>query len=529
MRLRSFLLLAVLVAGAGVGALEFTARSAARDMAEALEPLATLSYASAGIAIDGSVRLREPRLTIRRGIWKGSVLARVADLRGGGPFWLITHALSSGPRLPAQMRARARGLRLGDSPAGVPLSGWFGTTDLALFENLGCGSDALSDKDRLRMGVVTSERNDDFHYQFDPAARSLALSMDLHSENIAAIHATVQLSGVGDSASQEPGAFSKVRVARASFGYEDSGYFARRNQFCAQWLGVSAAQFIEKHLEAVQAFLGVRGITPGKEVLSLYQQLATRGGSLNLTSLPGSSWVPAEIEAYPKDDLLRYLNVTARLEDAPPIMLRLSFSAPESPVNITSVVDPPVASPLPSPGSALVGPSAGGSSEGTDELAVALTKPMPAAEPVSPVFNEPLVATPGLPTAVIPEAIVSPMPELNTPAQALDRRIIASAPPPPKDSTLALVWKPGVIERLPRQSSSGIEYLVLSKDRLPGTIGTRVQLLTENGKWVEGEVIRVSVDAVVLSLVMGRGNAEISVPLAGIREVRRRAREGVSP
>lgn len=66
-----------------------------------------------------------------------------------------------------------------------------------------------------------------------------------------------------------------MRLARISIGYQDSGYLARRNQFCAQWLGVSAAQFIDRHIEAVAAFLGARGIIPGQDVLALYQRLAT--------------------------------------------------------------------------------------------------------------------------------------------------------------------------------------------------------------------------------------------------------------
>ena len=100
MRLRSFLLLATLMGGASVVALEFAARSAARDMAAAIEPFATLQYASAGIALDGSVRLRAPRLEIRKGLWRGTVHARSADLRGSGPAWLVAHMVSDGGGIP---------------------------------------------------------------------------------------------------------------------------------------------------------------------------------------------------------------------------------------------------------------------------------------------------------------------------------------------------------------------------------------------------------------------------------------------
>ncbi len=528
MRLRSFLLLATLMGGASVVALEFAARSAARDMAAAIEPFATLQYASAGIALDGSVRLREPRLSVKQGVWKGSVLARVADLRGGGPFWLVTHALGSGARLPVQMRIRTRGLHLGEGPTGVPLAGWLGTTDLALFENLGCGSDALSDKDRVRMGVETRERDDELRYQYDGDAHSLILSMDLRSENIAAVRADAELTGFAANGKLDPAALQKLRLARISIGYQDSGYLARRNQFCAQWLGVSAAQFIDRHIEAVAAFLGARGIIPGQDVLALYQRLATHGGNFKLTSLPDSTWIPARIEAYPKEDLLRLLNITARYEDAPPIMLRLAFATPERPVDITTVVDPPVAvvtTPAPASTAPLAGTGAGGE---------AGTSAVPARD-VEPATS-PAPSTPAAPASVQPAA-ASPPPTIAADNSATpdladtqgERRIIASAPPPPKDSTLALVWKPGVIERLPPPPAADKEFVVVAKERLAGLVGNDIQLVTENGKRFQGVVVRVSADTVALSIAVARGKAELSVPLKGIREVRLRKRSGVSP
>lgn len=524
MRLRSFLVLATVLAGACVVTLELAARSAARDIAQALEPFASLRYESAGIAVDGSVRLREPRLTINRGVWKGAVLARVADLRGGNPFWLLTHAIFSGSRLPAQMHVHARGLHLGDSGSGVPLAGWFGTSDLALFENLGCGSDALSDKDRVRMGVETPERDDEFRYQFDAAVQSLTVSMDLHSEGIAAIHGSAQLSSFAGAGFSDPASQAKLRLQRVSLGYQDFGYFSRRNQFCAQWLGTSATQYIDKHLDAVEAFLGVRGIKPGKDLLALYQQLATRGGNLNLTSLPAGSWRPSEFDAYPKEDLLRLLNVTARLDDAPPIMLRLSFTSPESPVRITSVVDPPVALSVAAAGMNI--PEQGTS--GPDSaIAQGTTSVEP--EPAEPVttsgLNSPADAASDAGTGRDPAGPENATDSADAPpaAQTRERQVVASAPPPPKDSTLALVWKPGVIERLPRQAVPDKAYSLIAKDRLPEMIGATVQLLTENGKRVDGDVLRVSGGAVVLSIAVTRGNAELAVPLDVVREVRLRS------
>src|SRR5690606_37169097 len=124
-------------------------------------------------------------------------------------------------------------------------------------------------------------------------------------------------------------------------------YFSRRNKFCADWLGVSSAEFVDRHVQATQAFLEARGIDPGADVMSLYERLVTRGGSLNLASLPEAGWVPAEFEAYPRQVLLRQLNVTARLDDAPPIMLRLAFSQPEIPLRLARAETQSSAEPVP--------------------------------------------------------------------------------------------------------------------------------------------------------------------------------------
>ena len=510
MRVRSFLLIAVMAAGVGVVALEFAARSTAVDIAQALEPAATLTYTSANIAFDGSIRLEQPSLKINRGIWKGSAQAAVADLRGGGWFWLIGHSLLADARLPARLKIRTRGFRLGDSEAGTSLSGWFGVSDLALFENLGCGSDALTDKDRKRMGIETREREDVFDFDYDAAAKTLAISMDLHSADIADIQGSAQLTGFDAEHWQQASELRQIRVARAGLSYRDSGYFARRNQFCAQWLGVSSSEFIERHIAALGTFLGARGVDPGKDVVSLYQRLVTRGGTLNLTSLPDNSWMVSEISAYPREDLLRLLNVTARLEDAPPIMLRLSFSEPEAPISIASVVDPPVAA-------------------ANDSLSVAEAKPalvVEGAVPLEPAMNTPSPLVSEVAASASPEASASQAAgavEDSTESAASDTprtRVMASAPPPPKNSTLALVWNPGVIERLPTKPEREKRYTVVDKSRLAELKGMHVQFVSVNGKRVDGEIVSVAGDSLVLKIPVNRGSAELSVPLSTIKEVR---------
>ena len=514
MRVRSFLLIALAAAGVGVVALEFAARSAAVELARSLEPAATLSFASAGIALDGSIRLKQPRLVINRGIWRGSAQARVADLRGGSALWLVSHSLLAEAGLPARLTVHTRGFRLGDDASGMSLSGWFGASDLALFENLACGSDALTDKDRQRMGVETREREDVFDYTYNAAAKSLGISMELHSADIADITGSAQLTGFDAQYWQQASSLAQMRIARAGLSYRDSGYFARRNQFCAQWLGVSSSEFVERHIAALEAFLGARGIEPGKDVVSLYQRLVTRGGTLSLTSLPDSSWSPTEISAYPREDLLRLLNITARLEDAPPIMLRLSFSDPEAPFSVASVVDPPLTT------ASELQPASGA------EASLVLDADIKGFD-----HAEQLPATPALLAAEASEDVsttpsqqpASPVEDSTEPTARSDEprtHVVASAPPPPENSTLALVWKPGVIERLPKEAEREKGYIVVDKGRLSEFKGTRIQFVSVNGKWVDGEIVSVAGDTLVLRVPVSRGKAELRVPLSRIKEVR---------
>ena len=96
----------------------------------------------------------------------------------------------------------------------------------------------------------------------------------------------------------------------------------------------------------------------------------------------------------------------------------------------------------------------------------------------------------------------------------------ASAPPPPKDSTLALVWKPGQIERLPPAKAKPRDYDIVALSNLSAYVGKRVQLLSTGGKLVDGEIQSVSPGNLVLLVQVGRGSAELNVPLGNVREAR---------
>lgn len=519
MRWRRILLL-VAVSGIAAGiALEFSARRTATALARSLEPLASLTYSSAGVSFDGSVRLRDPRLDFHVGDWKGQLQARVADVRGSTALWLVGQWLSGDADFPDQMSIRTTALRFGEGGSSSALAGWLGTSSLVPFENLGCGSDPLSDKDRISMGIEALERIDRFDYRLGPASKKVHFSMDLRDPNVSVIRGFAEFSGLDAAHWQELSEQPLLRLDRAGITYEDAGYFVRRNQFCAQWLGSSSVEFIDRHMTAVHEFLDARGIRPSKDLFGLYKNLVTRGGTLGLSSLPDASWAPSEFAAYPRKNLLRQLNVTSRLGDAPPIMFRLAFADPDKPLG----VDPseiPVrtvfadASELVE--SSEIGPGVDGSSvpEAVDEPVAAPTPvQVDSTAPVA-VVDPPQQAPAGLASPPDLAEVADPVPPLS------DRRVVASAPPPPKDSILALVWKPGVIERLPPRVEKKKSYRVVPLAGLNALTGEDVRFITSNGKRVSGELLKVTADHAVLKIRVGRGEAELNVSLKQIREIR---------
>lgn len=506
------MLVTVVLVAAGGLALEFAARSAAVRLARALEPVAKLSYESAGIALDGSVRLGSPQLKFNRGPTSIGLRARVANLRGSGRFWLVGHSLAGDSPWPAEMTLTTRGLLIEES--GDPsISSWVSIPELVLFENLGCGNDALTSKDRVRMGLVDGERVDSFAYRYEAPAKRLELSMSLNSEDIARWDGTAEFTAFDAAQWTNPASRQQVRLGSASLSYQDPGYLSRRNKFCADWLGITPAQFADRHVAAVRTFLATRGIDPSEDVLGLYQRMVNRGGALNLASLPDAAWVPAETDAYPRQILLRLLNITVRIDDAPPIMLRLAFTEPEQPLYSAT-------SPLPDPAlaeTAVAGESAEAIVQPAAEAPAEVAKPAPAVVEAEP--KAPVQAATGNGEGSGKTAEPAPV-EASAPLLDVSPQVMASAPPPPENSTLALVWKPGQIERLPPPKPKERDYDVVAASSLGGYVGKRVELVTTGGNLVNGDVQSIDSGNLVLLVQVGRGSAELNVPLANIREAR---------
>lgn len=509
-------------------AFELAARAQARAFVAMLAPVATLDYAEAGFTWDGGVRLDAPQVRVTRGLWQGALRAREARIHGPGFWWLLLDRARGAITLPALTRIEMVGLAGADGSDDALVSRFLQPGGDVLFESAGCG-DPIEAADRQRMGVLEGDRRDRIELRHDAARAALDVAYAGSSPAFAEIRMQIVLSGFATAAWHEPAARAALRVARVEFGYIDSGYLARRTGYCAQQLGIPPAQFIDRHMVAVEEEFARRGIRAAAGVRDLYRGLVSNGGELRLSAIPDAAWMPSRIGTEPRATTLRSLNVTMRHDDDPPVMLQLGFSAVELAPPLTRGAAVPDAA----PGEVPV--SVAGNIPAQPDL------PMAAADAEVSLVPAPAVAaaaqsvSTAAPVPAVVEAIAAiadapdPAPvaeEQNAQREsAVDprnpsRELGASAPEPPKDSTLALVWRPGVIDRLQTADAAALDYDVVAASSLGQYRGRRVRLLTTGGKLVEGRINGVGEGRVLLDIRTAGGNAQVPVALSNVREAR---------
>jgi hypothetical protein len=538
--LRIGTLLAIFALGALKLAQHTAAQGAIERLAGSLGPTLRLGYSDVSGALDGRVELDAPRLEVMTGPARGAVVrANRAIIEPAGTFWLLRRMLSGDAGAPSALDVHLQGASFSqDTVDRYASEGWFGATSLVPFESVGCEPvTTFSARDYARMGMATRPREDDLRYSYDPDAHTLRADLVSTAAPFSTITAHLELSAFEPTAwLGDAGAAKNQRIEQFSLTYLDGGYLAQRNRFCAQLTGTDAAGYATRHLAAVKAFLDVRGITPGDEVATLYRKLIAEGGSAELSSLPEASFAPADFAAYAPENLLRQLNVTLRRNTAPPILLRLGFAEPPAnPVTpelndaivsetTTAAAEPmdapPVPeetpAPMPTPVAAMPEPA---KSEGMPLLSVANAAALPIETPRMPQPEVPseviAVATP-VPAAPAWTAVLHPSVD---PRDALEA-VPASAPPPPADTTAALVWRAPTIERLPEKPTAVSDYVSIPVASLSAYRGTRVRLLTAGGKLVEGRVQQFDGTDIVMLVLRDGGSAEMRIPQASIRDVK---------
>lgn len=550
--LRNLLLSAGVLALGVKLAVWFAAGQQAQWLADSVRRWGVLSWTGASGAFDGDVILSGVQFRPSAGFETAAFSASAVRLRTPGLFWLLGRAITRDASVPSELGLRLEDLnlpalrKLGDdsSPA------WFGVQSLVPFESFACGaSTEFKPADYVSMQVQPRTPQLDLHYRFDDTTHDLQLDLRIENPPFGTLSLRSELRQITAQVLDSPAARDAVRIASADFSYRDSDFLRRRNQFCARETGVDVDGFIDRHIAAVQERLKASHVVPAEGVVEMYRQLLRNGGEVKLLSLPREDIAPAQYDTYDPEEVLRWLNLTARHNDAPPVLFKLFFLA--EPVEALAGIDlalmhDPLAEPetvvvrpeenpvlattiganAPKPDATATSPAAAVTDTPVVSVAVPSGKSSataPAAAPgmMTPKSVEPVGAPPVAPSGETANSVASRPPARNDPR--LDPRLagLPSAPPPPPGSTAALVWQGPRIDRLPEKEPSRERlFAVVSYEALSGHAGMRVVLITSGGKEIEGKVADVSPAGVTVSVTRESGQARLFVERARILEIR---------
>ncbi|MEO8673466.1 MAG: hypothetical protein ABI411_19290 [Tahibacter sp.] len=565
---RNLVLGALLLTGGFVVALWAVAQQQAAALAGQFAPWGSLTFASAGAGLDGVLHLHEVHFSAKSALLNAPLSARELQVRTPGALWLLRRALTRDGDIPENLGVSLIGAQL--PPArllgsnGEP--GWINPTTLVPFETFACSTaPRLASNDYGAMGLVPALPDLSVDYRYESGERKLTLDLGASSARFASWHGHAEFSEFSPAVFTEAAARMVLRADLVTLDYGDGGFFAQRNQFCAKRSNIALSTFVEQHVAAVLESLKQHKIVVAESLAGLYREAVSHGGSLHLLSLPNPGVPPIQYRTYDPEQVLRFLNLTARHDDAPPVLFKLFFLAPESTAELADLDAALVHDPLAEPAGALVVHAQ------MSDASVAAPKSPISNGPARPEAIKPSVTSPSGTTAVplamspreapVPSpaipALATHVPAATVPSTPLKRAVVesplaakplvevpkpVSAPKPapvptvPRggesvlpssmarpapNSTAALVWRGPMIERLPEDDAPRErEFLVVAYDALSNRRGTRVTLITAGGKELEGTVESIEEAGITLSVQRETGRAEFYVERVRILEIR---------
>ncbi|MEP6483177.1 MAG: hypothetical protein ABJB01_01925 [Rudaea sp.] len=521
--LRNLALAAILLAGALKLLAWYAVGHDAERVTAALAPFAQLKYDGISAGLDGSVTFTG--VTVAHAATHQIYRADTLTLQTPGLFWLLQHTLLHDTTVPQSLALDAQGLHLPPTPWLDPQ--FVDPTTLVPFAGAGCGAAfTAADYRRMTSAPAVTNAHIDYRYQSEQHAVDVKATLSTPGYSVVSLRADLQPFDIGILANRAM--WEKLHASQLGADFTDDGFISRRNQFCAQRLGISAGDFAARHISAVQAILADHRVEPSNELIGLYRNLVEHGGQASVLSLPKNTFVLRNWRDSAPDDLLRLLNITARYRDTPPVMFRLSFIAPPQDGDAT-VASTGAVTTLVAAAATTVAPSAAVTTAAvtaaptipatTKPITAAAPDPSPAAPPKRANDNLGLHDLDRVEAKLAPKQAPIKTPPTPEPAKpVVTDAPFASGPAPPPNSTLALVWKP-TIERLPTATATKSDYEVIEYGGLQNALGQRVRLITDGAKRIEGYVIAADAGSVRLRVGRRDGDAQFDVPKKRILEV----------
>jgi hypothetical protein len=357
----------------------------------------------------------------------------------------------------------------------LPDVSWVGPYSGAAFEAAGCSKDWWWHRDEFVAKFKLAEPSGDIRLQFrteDDQILHQTLEFGSAETSHALIERRFALPEADDFLDTHPDDFKTLDVR---WTFRDHGFNKARNRYCADQAGISEAEFIERHIAAVERIMASKGLVFPRGVWLAYRRYAEGGKEMIWQTNYGEGVAWEDISSKRGAALFTAMNASLQIEGFPRIPYQPEIIEPR---------------PLPEEGDyasvfAIVQKEGGA--------------PLPVTDPALP----PLVAP-----AQLPDTTATPQPAIATePAQVDVARastsIVKAAPESPTEPE-------------PIIAGSEIPSRTLGK-----YIGEYVRIELSTGRSYIGAVAKSDAVSVTLKVKMRSGQASLSFPHKQIRRVTR--------
>lgn len=385
--------------------------------------------------------------------------------------------------------------------AALPDVSWVGPYSGAAFEAAGCSEDwswhrsTFADKFKLR------EPNGNISLLFRVEADGV-LQQTLEFGTPETSHAIIErrfaLPEADDFLDTHP---DDWRTLDIRWSFRDHGFNRARNRYCATQAGISEAEFIDRHVAAVERIMATKGLQFSRNMWLAYRRYAEGGKELTWQSNFGEGVAWEDIQDKPGAALYSATHATVHVEGFPRVPYQPELITPRplpEDRDYASVFD--IVQSERAASAALLAASAlpvldeAGAGDGATVLSNA-TGTMPSPE----------LAAVSLPATDAASA---------DPRPALVDADAARPAPAPSSTTDAAVPTDGSFVGL----AAGSE---LPSRELAKHLGMYVRIELSSGRAYVGAVAKSDAEAVTLNVRMRSGNASLSLPHKQIRRVTR--------
>jgi hypothetical protein len=302
-----------LLAYAGIkGYIYFKVKSELDRMVQMAAPFADIEYGGIGSDLSGTLSV-ENILVAPAGTNEEMIVRRI-EVAGDGPGFLLDlmKGFDKGeppPRMSVTMRQADLPVS-GDLFSGVGPQFSFGPAGQESKKPKACTLSGILQTvglDAIGYSSVTANAN--MKYEYTQAGGEVSMSFDYDLVGIESLAMDVEMSGFTAAGAMGLGQMPAFGSIRMSYRVEPD-YMKRMISYCAGRVDKQPQGYINSLFSQSDAhYLNSLGFIPGEGLKTMFKELLTKGGQVDLSARPSSQMNPAMFGVYRPEDIVRMMGL----------------------------------------------------------------------------------------------------------------------------------------------------------------------------------------------------------------------------